>query len=354
VSAVALGAAAYLTGFLILYTASLYVDVGAPPSPREVWPGFAHVRFLGQWQTWTLPLIVLPTALWPQASPAVRASFVLLAAGWWALLFAAGTRGTYVAEISAFACVTLIFGRAALSWLRLQVLPVVGGLALYITGYVVVAGDRSAFMNMFTHMTSSSTSGRGELWKAAVDAALASPLLGIGPQHYVYVRPADSFAAHPHNAVLQWACEWGVPSAIVMLAIVSWALISWMRARRTEHIGDTGSPGAVLAVALSASLIAGTVHAMLSGIIVMPMSQMQMALIAGWAISVHLGRGAPTVVEERAAIAHLLLVAGVASCLALLLVSAAPEINTRQFDLDTHTETIGPRFWHRGMLSGTD
>ncbi len=353
VLAVALSATAYVAGFTILYIAGLYVSAGPPPSYREVWPGFAHVRFLGQWQTWTLPLIVLPMAMFTESTKTMRAGQQILAACWWALLLAAGTRGTYVAEAVAFVTVALMFGRSSLVWLRLQARSIFAGAVLYLFTYVIVAGDRSAFLDMFAHITARSTSGRSDLWQAAIDATLSSPLLGIGPQHYVYVRPEGAFAAHPHNALLQWSSEWGLVSALIVAGLAAWGLIAWLRRAREELVGHEETDRTTLLVALSASLVAGGVHMMLSGLIVMPMSQMQMVIVVAWALSLHL-RPSPETPGPAPPAGQIALACGAVLSLSMLLACSAPDLNRRQFDTAPRSETIGPRFWLYGKLISLD
>jgi O-antigen ligase len=52
-----------------------------------------------------------------------------------------------------------------------------------------------------------SVGSRWTLWRISMEAALAHPLLGIGPMHFAYVDNGEG--AHPHNFWLQLAAEWG-------------------------------------------------------------------------------------------------------------------------------------------------
>jgi len=68
---------------------------------------------------------------------------------------------------------------------------------------------------------------------------LAKPLFGFGPMHYSDI--ANRIAAHPHQAWLQWASEWGVPSALVITWLV-WkgarAVFRVMRERAASGADD--------------------------------------------------------------------------------------------------------------------
>ena len=47
------------------------------------------------------------------------------------------------------------------------------------------------------------------LWKQAVNLIKQHPFFGVGPQHFAYYP--NEWGAHPHNAVLLFATEWGLP-----------------------------------------------------------------------------------------------------------------------------------------------
>ena len=58
---------------------------------------------------------------------------------------------------------------------------------------------------------------------------------------------ADRYT-HPENLVVQWTTEWGLPMAIVLLAVLGWAL--WRRLRSTESALAASMCIALLALAL--------------------------------------------------------------------------------------------------------
>jgi putative inorganic carbon (HCO3(-)) transporter len=111
-------------------------------------------------------------------------------------------------------------------------------------------------------------SGRFYLWRLALDDAMQHPWLGIGPMHYAHLP--NLLAAHPHNSLVQWAAEWGFPVTLGMLVAVC-ALLQ----RAVRQVANTTTPNGtttLLAVAALAT-IAGGIDSLVSGTLVMPVSQ---------------------------------------------------------------------------------
>ncbi len=282
-AAIALAAALFLASFALDFGASMLVRDGQPPETALALRRFSHVRFFGQWQTWTLPLVGLGAVLLPAAPQILRLAFDGLAAGWWFLLFVTGTRGTILAVASALAFTALARGPASWPWVRRQALLAASGMAAYVGLYVVMASDWTAFFAVLSHVASLSDSGRSALWSAALASIRSHPLLGMGPGQFALIPGVR--AAHPHNAWLQWAAEWGIPSTVAVTVLLLGALRGWLRARPGFHDDPIGFD---LHCALTVSLVGASVHALVCGIIVMPVSQISLVLVAGWALGLHL------------------------------------------------------------------
>ena len=99
---------------------------------------------------------------------------------------------------------------------------------------------------------------------------------------------------------------------------------------------------------LALSLVAGCIHACLSGLLIMPASQVSMILIAGWALSLcNNGRQWP----QKSATARLVLLSGLIVSLAVV-VFAGREI-TQLPERTVYAEQYGPtvpRFWQNGRI----
>lgn len=351
-ASISVAAGLFLLDFAVRYAAAMSTGAGSPPLPYEAFPAFSNPRFFGQWQTWTLPVLVAGCLLAPAAAWPLRALTFVVAAGWWALLLVSGTRGTMVAQAFALLFVAVAFRGNARPWLRLQIAAVATGGAIYAVTYLAAVDSWAAFLAMFDHVASFTGSGRRELWAAALELIKENPLLGVGPQNYAYHTAVRE--AHPHNVLLQWASEWGAGSAVVVTITAAAGLAAWLRRALTlAERPDDRAEGA-LACALSAALAAGGAHAMLSGIIVMPLSQTLAALIVGWALGVHLRAASEPASDPASLPTHRLapaLPAVLVCTLAVMLVCAWPSAGKAFFEhhvsADGSDERFSPRFWRR-------
>lgn len=76
-------------------------------------------------------------------------------------------------------------------------------------------------------------SGRLSLWGTAIKYWVDYPLLGLGPMHFASI-PND-IASHPHNALIQFLCEWGVAGlGSIAIFFAAW----WHSALTTQRNGQ--------------------------------------------------------------------------------------------------------------------
>jgi putative inorganic carbon (hco3(-)) transporter len=161
----------------------------------------------------------------------------------------------------------------------------VSGLAAYLTFYYwlpLMMVGKPAVVESVLDRAFTGLSGRELLWSEAWEIIVSRPLLGVGPMHYADY--ASRIAAHPHNAPLQIAAEWGVPALLIVLALFSLGLVLWLRNDYGVAKGEGES--ARLRPALFAALITAALHSLFSGIIVMPISQLMMTLVLGWMLGI--------------------------------------------------------------------
>jgi putative inorganic carbon (hco3(-)) transporter len=178
-----------------------------------------------------------------------------------------------------------------------------------------------------------------------------NPLLGVGPMHFAYY--ANTVAAHPHNALLQLASEWGIPAALLFTAVFAAGGLSFAGyVKRVTTQADDHT--ALIAVALLAALTGAAAQSMVDGVLVMPVSQVTLALMCGWAVGVYFsGKATPApcgTVEKTLCAGLILLAAGG------VIYGVLPEIgHLEQREaayLAAHPGVqLLPRFWAQGWIS---
>jgi len=237
---------------------------------------FANIRFFNQYQTWLLPFVTaaifippphlsIRTAIW-------RLLVSTLAVFFWLLYWHSHGRGTGYATFLAALMTTVLCGRHGRRYFIIT-------LGFAILGYLAESVMFLSPADGGAHLASLQSSGRLYLWHIALDVLAAHPVLGIGPMMFASIDTGE--AAHPHNAILQWASEWGIPAAVLIMTAIGCCFWRWYRA--LPVLLAQSKKDAQIATATTASLIAGTIHGLLSGVIVMPASQFMLITVAALA-----------------------------------------------------------------------
>lgn len=307
---------------------------------------FSNQRFFGQVASMIVPLLAYPLLRGDLSRRAHAALFSLLGV-WWMLVIVSGTRGTWIALVLAAAVLVPFSWRASIGWFRVQVWALGFGAMLFCILFVwlpIWIGLDVSLENRLINLAT--LSGREVLWSLAWAKIEAHPWLGIGPMHLAAIR--NDFGAHPHNAVLQLAAEWGTPAT---LALVSAALAGLLRLlarlRQNEPM-----PNALL-VCLTASLLAAAAQSMVDGVIVIPFTQTMLAFVTGWTLGVYFTNAAvkPSVPCSRLMRSSV----SILSLLALvsLLNGVFPEALNRPEITQIHADAgrpIPPRYWGVGWI----
>jgi hypothetical protein len=297
-------AAAYFVSCATLYLTMLLAgpSYGQAFSVLELYHGFSNVRFFGYLQTMLLPFLLLP-AMWWGTTPMRRILLWSVPIAWWMLAVGSGSRGTWVALLVGMVAVLLFTGRSGRQWVRWQLSALFGGGICYGL-FILLVPQWLAQPAVYLHRTGEimSLSLREVLWTEALQLSWHQPWFGIGPMHYAHV--GARVAAHPHNAVLQWLAEWGMPAALLLTGLCTMAGLVFAGYVRRVVKADKGIQIPVQ-VALLAALAGAAAQSMVDGILVMPVSQTLLALLCGWAMGLYL--------EERQRAAH----GGLLGCAAL-------------------------------------
>lgn len=331
--------------------------LGAVGGPDQ-FIGISNRRFLNQLQSWTIPLLaVLPIFFSPII--VIRHRWVLWLPGIlsWLLLFASDGRGVLLGSIAGAAVVLSLHGRTCLTWIKVYLSMALAGFALYQTLFFWIprifdAGTSS--LSVSERLVDGTLSNREGLWRLAWQFAQDNPILGIGPHQFARLE-IGAIATHPHSAPLQWMSEWGMVSFALVAMLMIWGAIEWVRFSKTSQM-NLPAEQSVIIFAITASLIAGSVHSLVSGIIVMPFSQLMMALVIGWALGLFHASKTPLIAEQRAAKSQRYLPTFLVVFLTgILIATSYPEIlmvdeRTKQF-FEKHPQqgTLHPRFWNQGL-----
>ncbi len=273
ISIVLLAVVSYELAFLVSY-----VGMVVHHSYVNYFPGFVNVRFFSQFQTWILPLLVVPLVYIADRRRFFYWVIYLLAVFWWALAFANGAKGMFLGLLVAVMVAGYIYRGGLKTWLRLQCEVVFAGAVFYYLFFLLLISFSAV------SISAGSVVGRLILWKQALGMIVKHPLLGVGPMHFShFINP---IAAHPHNSLLLIGAEWGLPALLCVLVLSIWGLISWVRLfnARTLVSDDVQN---IIPISLSVSIIAGIAYSFVSGVLVMPMSQVAMFLVLGWAGGVY-------------------------------------------------------------------
>ncbi len=240
-------------------------------------PSFMNIRFFANVISFSLPLIVLPSLLYRHHPRLLRWVYFAVSAIWWYALILNHCQTLWL-EWVVIPIFTFIWFRAeGFVWLKQQVKAAVGGLVLYVLLTAIIPWLLNIAVT--TAVLAGSSDGRLPLWWYTLKMIVHHPLLGVGPLHFAYYVNEKLPLAHPHNSILLIAAEWGIPAMLMLLSLVLWGLVGWVK--RYPLLKGVGVER-VKYIALSAAFLGGAIDSLLSGVIVMPLSQAMLVLVVGW------------------------------------------------------------------------
>lgn len=309
---------------------------------------FSNRRFFGQTATILVPLLAYPLVRKDLSRSARNALFSLLA-GWWMLVIVSGTRGTWMGLAVAATVLAFFAWRASAGWLKIQALAFGTGALMFAMFFVCLPlwlGLDASLENRFINPTT--LSGREALWSLAWAQIQAHPWFGVGPMHLAAIR--NDFGAHPHNAALQLAAEWGLPAALALVLPVAAGML-----RLVARLRENEAAPNVLLVCLTGSLLAAGAQSMVDGVIVIPYTQTLLVLVAGWALGAYFRDAVSGQVasgSDWAARQGIFLLQAVA--LAALLRGVFPEVLSRGEITEAYVAAGNPlplpRYWAVGWI----
>lgn len=298
---------------------------------------FINPRFLDQFLVWIIPLALLPlgfikSKLW-------RAIIYVLTIGAWILVWSTYAKGLILSFLMSLFLCSLIFRSKFWHWFKPQLLAIVISLVLSLS-YFLLFGPHALSINI-----SASLAPRLTLWHKALVLIMAHPLLGIGPMHFAYYP--DNIFAHPHNSFLLVAAEWGIPALFILLLLFIRGIKNWLKVaaegKGIKHIG------------LTVAFVAGCLYSLVSGVIVMPMSQIMMMIVIGWMLGLTLK---PTTLNISYN-AHIIMILLVLLVFAGTVIGVIPNLYNlynhewgwmlQHYQQHQHL-MFNPRFWMQGWI----
>lgn len=361
----AIGCSLYVFNALVGYVSMIVLGIQAHPNDLIV--GFDNYRFFNHVQTVSLPfltLIAIRSGFKESALYRFRYGLRTLMVLWWMLLFVTAGRGTLFGVLAG-ASVTLFFlRRNATIWCRQLLVGALAGLAcnwlLYMKAPLLFGLQPFGLLgNVATRTVENVDSGRLPLWRLAAEMTTAQPWLGAGPLHFAHLGRFQQIAAHPHNWVLQIASEWGIPALLCLAGLI---FVGLKRLIMTARAPDANSPEhlTVLAALLTTG-VAIVVDGLVSGLTVMPASQLWIGLYLGcaWGWTERFNRSLPAMKSRRlnsltrgciTAFIALLMVLGVYGLWPAVLDLPKHERGNEHYQTNQTDGHLSPRIWRHGFF----
>ena len=340
------GVALYIFKVGVIWATAIFTQM--QPDTIAFTPEFSNFRFLNHVQTISLPLIVLLAC---RCNLAQRRIWLGVAMFWAFLLLALSGRGTVLGLLAGCAAAFAVQRGRSLYFCKSFLLAALGGIVLFYLLFVLI--PRAVGMQPFgelLHIVVRSTgpdptSYRNYLWARSLVYIAAHPWLGIGPAHFGRYAFDLDMASHPHDWPLQIALEWGIPALLCLLAVIGAAGRGLLKASRL--VDDEDKPNQLILSALIVTGVAILVDGLVSGLIVMPVSQLLIALYvgcaAGWVWALTPRREYKTTPAVRVGVSIALF-----ACVAGLFIGASHDFTRGSAgDMRIHPDvTYGhPRFW---------
>lgn len=308
-------------------------------------PGFDNVRHLN---SLSIPVLLAYPLLmtYVKESRLTFGAYWVLGAFWFSFLSVTDARSAILSVLLA-AMVLYLVNRSAKKYvIHLLIFLLLGFLMdQLIFGFAVKGWEYFLDSATLTARVRTGGSGRIAIWEYAVQSTAAHPWFGVGPLQFAEAALQAGryeIAANPHNSILIWMAEWGIPATVIWIAVLGLLVV-----RARPKGGDLR--GAVVWVALLACLI--------DGLFAGP-QLMTTAVMLGMSLALNQPQRSLTTPARQPNYAIWLSSGLVASlCIALFSFSAGiwPSVCHRsaeaKFYREFYSPNTWPRFWTQGFVS---
>lgn len=300
--------------------------------------GFSNPRFFGQFQVLLLPIL----AVWAEHLRRDKKSALMFVVGMlmvvhWCIAFMLGGRGVWLSVFLANAILLVVFRKywRVVFW---QVLAAFIGVCLFGLLFRLVP-DWLGFSPIIYDGLRADLSLRDVIWRHAWEMAISNPWLGVGPMHFS--AEYNAVAAHPHQVILQWLSEWGLPATALAIWVGVLGMVKGVHVLRSDS--STGMDAGIWT-----ALMGALVLAQVDGVFVMPYTETWLAILAGIAYS-RWGGGKSA--GKTLYYSLSVVVVPVVLILGQVIVSEAPGLPQIERNyLDSKQIIWVPRFWTQGWI----
>jgi O-antigen ligase len=335
-------------------------NFGQPATSHTLFLRFSHPRFFNQLQSWLLPLMILPMLAFT-GRPFMRGVATFNLIFWWALLFYSGGRGSMLGLFCAYGFVFLLLikNQQFSRWRNFQLLALLSGIAVYMAVIFIpqfLGTDTGTAIAGSVGRAAANSSGRINYWRDFLQLLAERPLLGIGPGS-APCGDTMSYFAHPHNFYLQLAVEWGVVAGMAAATVILFVIRSVILRLRAV----SPRPVSIETIVVATGVLAAATHAIFSGVMVMPASQVCGVLVFAYLTALLLKPAADlparasgdqfTATKTLWTPAIALLVALALAQLTYFVVRELPLIEARANTfVEEHARFPSPRLWQNGHV----
>jgi len=307
--------------------------------------GFTNMRFYGQFQALTLPLLAFTSLyLLKNKKKSAYLIFFILSTQW-CIAIAQGGRGVFLALFCSHFLLVFI---AKKHWglIQIQAFCAILGAGIFFLLFNFIP-TLLGIESTSHELIRTTLSRREDLWLLALQLAKNHPWLGAGPMHYsvdTLTSSAYHAGSHPHQAILLWLAEWGTPATLIACSLIAWGLLVGIKRIRSQD-------SSALDAGLWLSLTSTWILAQVDGVFVMPYTQTWLAVIAGLAAARWCQFSTPT--PALRLLANGFAIAALA-ILAPVLIKEVPAFIDKSQPPAEHHIGVGQRFWMKGLIREKD
>lgn len=299
--------------------------------------GFSNPRFFAQFQILLMPVVACLVLQFRRSRSIISLLLIGTLAVQWCIALTLGGRGLWLG----LAVSTAVLLMTAPRYWRLIAVQAGAGLLgtlLFILLFYLIPAWLDIAPDLRDNLRTS-MSGRERIWLWAWEMVQANPWLGVGPMHYA--ATFNPIAAHPHQVVLQWAAEWGVPATIMALVLGLWGMIFGIS--RLRH-GEIDNTSAALWLAIAGALVLAQVD----GVFVMPYSETWLAILVGLALARWSAPGKTPLIQL---VFFRVMAVPVVLIIGSILINEVPSLSQdSEAHMTKHHTGWTPRFWGQGWI----